>query len=188
MNIVNHFRKNKNSNNELNYNNAPKMKNPLRNKIFITLISLYFVFVLITQVPFMAEDFSYENMVDSYEANLTFPKDGKQGHYYVERYDTEKPGRIYVQYITESNSLEVECTNIKVLNIYCREMYEDKSKDVFNQNPELDSNYYKTYFINRNYFYVHVYTTNKIDELSFIDTPIPYNVTVNGKNRIIRVS
>jgi competence protein ComGC len=60
-------------------------------------------------------------------------------------------------------------------------MYEEKSEDVFNRNPALDSNYYKTYFINRNYFYVHVYTTHKIEELSFIDTPIPYNVTVNGQ-------
>ena len=59
-------------------------------------------------------------------------------------------------------------------------MYEKKSEEVLKRDPELDSNYYKTYFIERDHFNVHVYTQSTISELAFIDTPIPYNVTVNG--------
>jgi uncharacterized repeat protein (TIGR01451 family) len=120
-------------------------------------------------------------MVSDYEAHLRFPNDGKSGHYYVERYGNTEDGKIHVIYTTKSNSLEVECNNIEILKIYCREMYEKKSQDVFNINPGLDSNYYKTYFINRDHFHAHVYTEKMISELHFIDTPIPYNVTVNGR-------
>jgi len=77
--------------------------------------------------------------------------------------------------------LEVDCTNIKVLMIYCREMYEKKSEDVFKVDPVEDSNLYKKYFVDRNHFQVHVNTLRTIEQLSFIDTPIPYNVTVNGR-------
>jgi hypothetical protein len=150
-------------------------------KALTLIFSLYLVFVILSQIPFMAETFSYDNVVDNYEAHLSFPSDGKSGHYYVERYDLQKPGKIDLEYVTNSNSLEVQCTNIKVLSIYCREMYEDKSEEVFQVDPELDNNYYKTYFIERDYFYVHVYTEQEIEQLTFVDTPIPYNVTVNGQ-------
>ena len=135
-----------------------------------------------SQVPFFAENLfrNTTDMDDYYESHLSFPSDGKRGHYYVERYDTNKSGLINLNYSTASNSLEVDCTNIKVLRIYCREMYEKKSEDVFKRDPNLDSNYYKTYFINRDHFHVHVYTTQLIEELAWLDTPVPYNVTVNG--------
>ena len=130
-----------------------------RRSILAVLLALYVVFILVSQIPLIAEQFlSTDDMVDRYECVLTFPKDGRQGHYYVERYDTSKIGRIDLEYVTKTNSLDVDCRNIKVLRIYCREMYEDKSEDVFYRNPELDSNYYKTYFITRDYFHVSVYT------------------------------
>jgi uncharacterized repeat protein (TIGR01451 family) len=140
------------------------------------------VFIILSQIPFIAENYiDTSEMDETTESYLRFSSDGKTGHYYVERYDTNVPGRIHVVYTTKSNSLEVECTNIKVLKIYCREMYEKKSEEVFKIDPELDSNYYKTYFITRDYFSVHVYTEDPIKELSFMDTPIPYNTTVNGQ-------
>jgi uncharacterized repeat protein (TIGR01451 family) len=120
-------------------------------------------------------------MDETIESRLSFPEDGKKGHYYVERYDTTQTGRINVIYTTESNSLDVNCTNIKVLKIYCREMYEKKSEEVFKRDPSLGSNYYKTYFIDRDHFRVHIHTQRIITQLWFIDTPIPYNVTVNGQ-------
>ena len=153
-----------------------------KKSIFAILLALYLVFILISQIPFLAEEIvDTSDMDDTYESRLTFPRDGKQGHYYVERYDKTEAGRIHVIYTTATNSLEVDCTNIKVLHIYCREMYDKKSDEVFNRDPELDSNYYKTYFISRDHFHVHVYTEEEITELSFIDTPIPYNVTVNDQ-------
>ena len=157
------------------------MRSPLAKKsIFAVLFALYTVFILLSQIPFIAEDIiDTSKMEDSYEYSLSFPSDGKQGHYYIERYDTLKTGYIHITYTTKSNSLEVECTNIKVLKIYCREMYEKKSEEVLKIDPALDSNYYKTYFIGRDHFHVHVFTQRTIDQLEFIDTPIPYNVTVN---------
>jgi uncharacterized repeat protein (TIGR01451 family) len=134
-------------------------------------IILWLVLILLSQVPFIAE-----NTFDT-----SFTTDGKTGHYYVERYDTTQAGRIKVLYTTKTNSLKVDCTNIKVLRIYCREMYEDKSEEVFKQDPDLDSNFYKTYFIDRNNFFVTVTTQDMITNLTFIDTPIPYKVMVNGQ-------
>ena len=100
------------------------MRSPLAKKsIFAVLFALYTVFILLSQIPFIAEDIiDTSKMEDSYEYSLSFPSDGKQGHYYIERYDTLKTGYIHITYTTKSNSLEVECTNIKVLKIYRREM------------------------------------------------------------------
>ena len=148
------------------------------------LLILWLVLILLSQIPFIAENtIDTSNMDESYEYNLTFTSDGKTGHYYVERYDTSQSGRINVLYTTKTNALKVDCTNIKVLRIYCREMYEDKSAEVFKQDPNLDSNFYKTYFIDRNNFFVTVTTQNMITNLTFIDTPIPYKVLVNGQER-----
>jgi len=153
-----------------------------RTSLLSVLFALWLVFIILSQVPFIAENLiDTSEMDETVESHLRFLSDGKTGHYYVERYDTNQTGLINVLYTTESNSLEVDCTNIKVLEIYCREMYEKKSESVFKMDPKLDSNYYKTYFIERNYFNVHVFTKQMITQLSFIDTPIPYNVTVNGR-------
>jgi uncharacterized repeat protein (TIGR01451 family) len=131
---------------------------------------------------FFANYIEDENVMDEYyEYNLRFTADGRSGHYYIERYNVTQDARINVKYTTSSNTLEVDCTNIKVLSIYCREMYEKKSEEVFKYDPNLDTNFYKTYFIDRNHFHVHVDSEKIIDELKFIDTPTPYNVTVNGK-------
>ena len=140
------------------------------------------ILLILSQVPFIAENyFDIDNLEDSYEYHLSFTSDGKSGHYYVERNDPTEKGQIDVIYTTKSNSLDIECTNIKVLRIYCREVYEEKSQEIFKMDPKLDSNYYKTYFIDNDKFHVHVSTENIITELTFIDTPTPYNVTVNGQ-------
>jgi uncharacterized repeat protein (TIGR01451 family) len=153
-----------------------------KKSIWKILYTLWIILILLSQVPFVAEYYFESNtMDDSYEYSLTFTNDGKTGHYYIERYDTSQAAKINVIYTSKSNSLEVDCRNIKILKIYCREMYDDKSQEVFKQDPSVDSNYYKTYFITRNLFTVHVYTPKIITQLSFIDAPIPYNVTVNGQ-------
>jgi hypothetical protein len=157
------------------------MKNK-KKSIFAILFALWVVFVLLSNIPLIAQTLiDYSDMDDKVVSRLTFPQDGKQGHYYVERYNLLEPGLINLVYTTDSNSLEVDCTNIKVLKIYCRELYEKKSEDVFKRDPNLDSNYYKIYFIERDHFHVHIYTQQKIEKLEWIDTPIPYNVTVNGR-------
>jgi hypothetical protein len=120
-------------------------------------------------------------MQDSYDYHLRYYKDGIQTHYYVEREDTSRAGRIDLTYTTASNSLIVKTQNIKVLHIYCRSMYKDECKKVFGFDPYDDSNYYKWYFAEKDHLNVKVDADQLIKELSFIDTPVPYNVTVDGR-------
>lgn len=164
-----------------NGNSRPPIQSSKKRSYWFLVYTLWIVFIILSQVPLLANTLiDYSAMDETVESHLKFPEDGKVGHYYVERYDTNQTGYINVVYTTETNSLKVDCTNIRVLRIYCREMYEKKSEEVFKFDPGLDSNYYKTYFIERDYFHVHVYTKLMIEELAFIDTPIPYNVSVNG--------
>ena len=60
-------------------------------------------------------------------------------------------------------------------------MYEDECRDVYGIDPSDNSNYYKWYFIEKNHFNVNVDSDHEIEELSFIDMPIPSEVIVNGE-------
>jgi len=53
-------------------------------------------------------------MQDQYTYNLTFPIDGEQSHYYVERANSSKPGKINVVYETATNSLSVTTEKIEI--------------------------------------------------------------------------
>jgi len=147
----------------------------------IIALALYLTFILLSTIAFTADRSIVPNMKSSYEYHLTYTKDGLQSHYYVERVDTSELGRIDLVYKTASNSLIVDAKNIKVLHIYCRSMYEDECRDVFGIDPDDDTNYYKWYFIEKNHLNVKVDTDHEFKELSFIDTPIPYNVSVNTR-------
>ncbi len=153
-----------------------------RGSIIKILIPFWIIIIILSQIPFLAQqNLMVSEMDEVYNYTLKFSNDGRTGHYYIERYQTDQVARINLEYTTNSNTLEVDCDNIKVLKIFCRELYEDKSEEVLKYDPNLDSNYYKTYFITRNHFHVHVRTEQMIKQLSFIDTPVPYNVTVNNQ-------
>jgi hypothetical protein len=85
-----------------------------------------------------------------------------------------------VIYTTASNSLDVDAENIKVLHIDCRSMYEDECQKVFGFDPSENSNYYKWYFIEKDHLNINIDSDSEIKELSFIDTPLPNKVVVNG--------
>jgi PKD repeat protein len=59
-------------------------------------------------------------------------------------------------------------------------MYEDECEDVFGFDPSDNSNYYKWYFIEKNHLTVIIESDYGFKELSFIDTPVPHQVIVNG--------
>ena len=143
-------------------------------------IALYITFLLLSTIAFTADRTIESKMLDSYEYHLRYPRDGRQTHYYVERVNTSKIGKIDLTYTTSSNSLDVDAENIKVLHIYCRSMYEDECKKVYGIDPEENSNYYKWYFIEKNHFQVTIDSGHEIEELSFIDTPFAYKVLVNS--------
>ncbi len=145
-------------------------------------IALYITFILLSAIPFVADNTLDFEMNESYTYHLSYPEDGRQTHYYVERVNTSMIGRIDLTYTTATNSLKVQTTNVKVLYIYCRSMYEDECEDVYGFNPLESSNFYKWYFIERDHFSVTVESDHKINELSFIDTPLPYKVIVNGED------
>jgi hypothetical protein len=144
-------------------------------------IAIYLCFILLSAIPYLADQTIEPNMKDSYEYHLTYKQDGRQSHYYVERVNTSYSGKIDLTYVTTSNSLVVESSNLKILHIYCRSMYEDECKKVFGFDPKENSNYYKWYFIEKNHLNVNLDADHEIEELKFIDTPIPYKVVVNGK-------
>ena len=143
-------------------------------------IALYITFLILTSIPFLADRAIEPNLKDKYEYHISYPTDGRQTHYYVERIDTGLPGRIDITYTTASNSLNVKSNNIKVLHIYCRSMYEDECKEVFGFDPDDNYNYYKWFFLEKNHLSVNVETDSEMTKLAFIDTPIPYQVIVNG--------
>ncbi|WP_455391524.1 PKD domain-containing protein, partial [[Eubacterium] cellulosolvens] len=143
-------------------------------------VALYITFLILSAIPFLADEVIVPDMKDSYEYHLTYRKDGRQSHYYVERVETDKYGYIDLEYFTATNLLEVKTRNIEVLHIFCRSMYEDECEKVYGFDPAENSNYYKWYFIEKNHLTVKIDSEYKIRELSFIDTPIPYQVIVNS--------
>ena len=118
-----------------------------------------------TSIPFLADRAIEPNIKDKYEYHISYPSDGRQTHYYVEREDTGSLGRIDITYTTASNSLNVKSSNIEVLHIYCRSMYEDECKKVYGFDPSDNSNYYKWYFIEKNHFNVNIDSDHIIQEL-----------------------
>jgi len=159
-----------------NKNSTPRNS---RHNWRIVAIALYITFLLLSTIPYIADRAVESTMRDSYEYHLTYPHDGRQTHYYVERVNTSQIGKIDLVYKTATNSLIVNAQNIKVLHIYCRSMYEDECREVYGIDPLDNSNYYKWYFIEKNHLNVNIDSDHEIEELSFIDTPIPYEVIVN---------
>ncbi len=143
-------------------------------------IALYITFIILSTMAFTADRTIETKMQDSYTHHLRYPRDGRQSHYYVERVNTSKIGKIDLTYTTKTNSLDVDVYNIKVLNIFCRSLYEDECKDVYGIDPFDNTNYYKWYFVEKNHFHVVIDSDSEIEELSFVDTPLAYEVFVNG--------
>ena len=156
-------------------------------KVFLYLYIAYISIVVITKVvPIIADtyiDSIQDDMADEYSQHLTFSYDGYQSHYYVERWNVSAYGIIDVTYHTPTHTLEVETANIKVLGIDSRSMYEEKSGKVFGKDPSEDPNLYKRYFIERDLFTVRILTLDSrpIENLSFSDIPMAYEVRVNGE-------
>jgi hypothetical protein len=147
-------------------------------------IAVYITFLLLSTVAFSADRVIDTKMKDYYEYNLRFNDDGYKTHYYVELINTSKVGTINVKYTPSSNSLDVITKNIKVLQIDCRSMYEDECKNVYGFDPAESSNYYKWYFIEKDHLNINVDSEYNIEELSFLDTPIPARVVVNGEVQV----
>lgn len=158
-----------------------------RAKAWIYLYIACLAIIVITRLmPIVADiyiDSVMDDMDDEYSYHLRFPRDGYQSHYYVERWNTSAYGIIDLTYYTDSNTLDVETANIKVLGINSRSLYEDKCERVTGRSPYEDSNLYKKYFIERDLFTVNILTRDNrpIQNLSFTDTPIAYEVRVNSE-------
>ncbi len=144
-------------------------------------IALYLTLLLLSTIAFTADRTIETKMEESYEYHLRYRHDGRQTHYYVERYNKSLDGRINLIYTTKTNSLSVQTYNIKKLHIFCRSMYEDECRDVYGIDPYDNTNYYKWYFIEKNHFNVNIDADGIIEELKFIDTPLAYEVIVNGE-------
>ena len=116
-----------------------------------------------------------------YEYNIVFDGDGIKGkHYTVIRTTSSMPGNIYVKYDADRHELYVETTNIQKLEIDCRSIAEEKTKEILGKNYNENKNYYKTYFVEEvQIFYVTVIADHDI-LLTFEDVPYPSMVKVNN--------
>ncbi len=169
------------------FQETQKKRMSKRGLAIVLVYTLYLLFIFLSRMPLLAEMWVDPEMKEIYETRLSFPTDGKQSHYEVERYSQSSPGYIHVIYYTANNTLNIDAINIKKLSIDCRSMYEDECKEVFGIDPEDDSNYYKIFFIEKDNLKVHVNTDNKITHLEFKDTPMPYEVRVNGESWVANV-
>ena len=170
----------KNTSNSRSNLKTQKRKKSRCHTWIIIAIALYITFLLLSTIAFSADRTVETNMKESYTYHLSWPKDGRQSHYYVERVDTSKEGRIDLTYTTASNTLVVDSKNIKVMHIFCRSMYEDECRKVYGIDPSDNTNYYKWYFIEKNHFNVNIESDSECEELAFIDTPLAYEVIVNS--------
>ncbi|MCK4717514.1 MAG: PKD domain-containing protein, partial [Thermoplasmata archaeon] len=159
-------------------------------KLFLCIYVVYLLVVLSLHLATLMADTYIDDikadMDPYYEEHLTWSADGfhpDRSHYYVERWDVGAYGYIVANYTTATNTLRVECTNIKVLEIRCRELYEYRAEELFKSHPLDDSNLYKRYFIEENggRFNVILDMDEEMEELRFIDTPAPYSVVVNNE-------
>lgn len=159
-----------------------KSSSLLKNKLVILGIAVYIMFILLTTVTYIAESHMrsvQDDMDDQYTYSLQFPRDGEQSHYNVERVNTSKNGEITLTYTTDSNTLQVETTNIKELTIDCESIYQDESMNVFKLDPATDDDYYNDYFMERDMFTVNA-VTDHVLELRFKHAPVPYEVYVDA--------
>jgi hypothetical protein len=162
-------------------NSQPIVKTRLKWLVIIGYL-LYILLIFLSQLPLLAEFFTNQALIDNdeIEYHLSFNTNGRQSHYYIERANQSKPGRIDVYYYPDSNTLKTEVENIKILTIFARSMYYDECKDVYGIDPDDNSNYYKWYFIEKNHLNVNIDSDSDIETLRFVDVPKPYAVYVDG--------
>ena len=107
-------------------------------KLVIVGFALYITFILLSQVPYIAEPEMTRAMKEKYDYHLVFNWDGKQTHYVVDRINDTKPGDITLTYWTNTHTLNVRTENIKKLWIDCESIYYDESMKVFERDPHDD--------------------------------------------------
>jgi hypothetical protein len=166
---------------------APMKPSTSRSKV-ITLLAiliycLYLLLIILSQIPYIAENFTESKIPDNVEYHLTFHEDGKQSHYEIIRSNNSFPGRIDIYYYSQTNKLNVNLQNIEELTIDCRSMYYDECNDVFGFDPyqEENSNYYKWYFIEKDHLTIDIISDSALEVLQFEDVPKPEKVLVDHK-------
>jgi len=160
-------------------------RHPVQRKrsLLITLYTLYILGILLSAVTYQAQ-ISFNEMAESYELNRTFLSDGEyEGIFYIELVEDNKPGTLTVVYNTnpeDNHTLLVISTNIKTIHINCGAMFDKWKNRVFGESlAPGDSDYYKTYFRERDKFEVNVQAFDPIEELIFNNTPRATLVVVN---------
>jgi len=160
-----------------------------KRKLLVLLFALYVTFILISTVPYLAEQNILRNRASTgtYESHLLFPANGTYGHYKnVVLLDGSYNGKIDLKYRFDSNTLFIErIENVKELSIDCKLMYENKCQEVFENDPKiLGTNYYKTYFVETTdgIFTVIINSNTPMEKLTFLDSPMPSKVVVNNKD------
>ena len=158
-------------------------KRKLSKLITVAIIAGYLIYVMLiimTRVPYIAENYTENAIPDNLEYHLIFTHDGPQKHYDVKRANKDLRAKIDVSYFPKINRLQTNLYNIQELTIDCRSMYYDECKDVFGFDPyQESSNYFKIYFIEKNHLNVIIFCDSDLELLKFLDVPKPQQVIVD---------
>ena len=133
-------------------------------------------------IPYHAE-MQLSEMTQTYELTRIFNENGEYENIFtIELANENNPGSINALYNPnpdDNHTLFVTCNNLRVIQIDCQAMF-DKWKDkLFENSMDLQDDYYKTYFIQRDRFIVNVDTTEIISELKLSNTPHATLVRMN---------
>ena len=94
-------------------------------KLFITMIySLYILILIFSRMSNVAEDVADTYLQDSFSYQLQVQVDGWTEFCNIDRYNLSLYGEIYVTYTKSSNTMEVDCYNIKNLEIESIEAFD----------------------------------------------------------------
>jgi len=153
--------------------------------LVIILYTLYVLGIFLTAVPYQAE-VSMSNMDSSYTLRRTFTQNGmhEDNMFNIVLINPELPGQVTVIYQTNPTSthtLKVESSNIKTLHLDCQKMFDKWEDRVFKENWGGSTDYYKTYFVERDHFIVNVNSPQGIQDLQFLNTPQVSLVKFNGE-------
>ena len=151
-------------------------------KLMVVLFALYVTFILISTVPYLAEQnlMRSKSKDEEFVSHLVFPEDGNYGHYkYVRLTNNESVGKIDLKYAFDTNTLYIEkVENIKELEIDCQLLFENRYKEVFGKEP-ISLEFADFLEENDGIFTVIINTNTPMEKLEFIDTPLPKRVKVN---------
>lgn len=158
-------------------------------KVFVLIIVYILLAGLLLTIPTVSYPIIKANMKPEYRYSLMFPFDNMdyygnddapdQVMYHVNLWNKSQVGKADITYITSSNAAFINVTNIRNITVHSRAIFKDECRRIFGFFWHDDTNYYKTYFLDRGMLRVNVTVLDqqqRIENLVLKDVPAPQEV------------